>query len=498
MIKKTLQLGVFIFALFITVLLIPAAASANAVKDITQEGLDFLTDPPTETTVYTAGDGTVTYEPAQNGQNAVITLENATINGKQTAYYQGQNKASAAILTAGNVDMVLQGKNTITVTNNETHGLFCFNGNMNVKGSGSLTIDIQAELNGHPGIHVLCGQGAAEDMGNFTISGGNIALILSQKEHFSYGLSAYKDITVEESSLSIENGSCAVVSTGGNINIRNAFISCSDFNDKGIYAPNGDIAVEGENTELKITSLKDEPYAVGIYAEGLKGSSDISISGGVIDISVGQSGICTDGGGNIMVSGGRISTKAENNDIEGSAVGLWATGKVDIIGGTLYASGMAGTGVGIYSDVSVSVSGGDVTAKGSSQAVSHVPDMGEYTDPVITAATDFEGNLKEDFIAEEFEKYRYLHIAPKDRQYTISYENGRATINAAKDTEAVVIFKAYDSSDRLIDLEVKETSLFEGENIIETENFTPGEGSIKIMIWDSMGNMSPLCGSEIF
>ena len=40
--------------------------------------------------------------------------------------------------------------------------------------------------------------------------------------------------------------------------------------------------------------------------------------------------------------------------------------------------------------------------------------------------------------------------------------------------------------------------VFEGENIIETENFTPGEGSIKIMIWDSMGNMSPLCGSEIF
>ena len=494
MLMKELQSKLLLFVLFITCLLLPRVVSANTQNDITQEGIDFLTDPPKETMVYTAGEGTVTYEPAQNGRNAVITLENATINGKQTAYYQGQNWASAAILMAGNVDMVLQGENKITITKNYTQGLFCFNGNLNVKGSGDLTIDIQAALNGPSGIEVLCGKDATEDMGNFALTGGNITLRLPPDDPWSYCLSANKDVTIEDGGLSIENGSCSIVSIGGDIKIRSAAVSCKDFNDTGLYAFDGDVIVEGENTVLTIAALENEPYSLGIFAEGQNGSPAISISGGMIEIAAGQSGICTDGGGSITVSGGKVSTKAENTDPEISAVGLWATGRVDIMGGTLHASGIADLGLGIYSDISISVSGGDVTAQGTSQAISTVPDTDAYKKLVITAATDFEGKLKEDFSAENVESYRYLHIIPEVGRYIIRYENDCAMINASQATEAVVIFAAYDDS-RLIDLEVKVTNLLEGENVITPEHFLLDEGKIKVVLWDSISDMNPLCGA---
>lgn len=89
MLKKKLRQRLLLFVLVFTCLLVPAAALANTPIDITDTGVNFLTDPPTETTVYKAGEGTVTYEPAQNGQSAVITLENATINGCQSTDYQG-------------------------------------------------------------------------------------------------------------------------------------------------------------------------------------------------------------------------------------------------------------------------------------------------------------------------------------------------------------------------------------------------------------------------
>ena len=497
MLKKKLQPGLYLLVLFITCLLIPATVSANTPKDITQEGVNFLTDPPTEKTVYTAGNGTVTYEPAQNGQGAVVTLENATINGCQSTHYEGRNPATAAILMGGNVDMVLMGENKITVTNEYAYGLFCYNGNLNVKGCGSLTIDIRVKLNGSRGISILNGKDAADDMGNFTLTEGNITLSLLPNDYF-YCLSAGKDVIVEEGALSIKGGSCSVVSIKGDINIRNATVSCKDFDNAGLYTFNGDIVVEGENTDLNIGALKDEPYSFGVYAEGQSGSPAILINGGTVDILAGQSGIYTGGGGNITISGGRVSTKAENTAADISAVGLWATGKVNVTGGTVYASGVADTGVGIYSDVSIAVSGGDVTAKGTLQAISHVPDTGEYENPVIMAAPDFEGDRKEAFSAEKLESYRYLHISSGYEQYKIHYENGSATITAAESAEVVVIFAAYDDSKRLIDLEMKEISLSKGENVISTEHFTPGNGKIKVMLWDSMSYMIPICCSETF
>lgn len=90
MLKKKLRQRLLLFVLVFTCLLVPAAALANTPIDITDTGVNFLTDPPTETTVYKAGEGTVTYEPAQNGQSAVITLENATITDASPLIIRGK------------------------------------------------------------------------------------------------------------------------------------------------------------------------------------------------------------------------------------------------------------------------------------------------------------------------------------------------------------------------------------------------------------------------
>lgn len=156
--------------------------SEAAVQDITETGIDFLTQSPMEEVVYTAGEGTVTYTPAENDKNAVITLENATINGSTKAYYQDASAATAAILAAGNIDLVLMGENRITITKAYNNGLFFFNGNVTVKGPGSVVVDTTAAaLNGPPAFFVLNGKNATADMGNFILESGDIRIQVQEK-----------------------------------------------------------------------------------------------------------------------------------------------------------------------------------------------------------------------------------------------------------------------------------------------------------------------------
>ncbi len=492
--KRICLLVVFAFFMLVR---IGVSAGNEPLKDVTQEGVDFLSEVPVETTVYAAGNGTVTYEPAQNGQNAVITLKDATINGQQTANYQGVNSASAAILASGNIDLELVGENKISVSKQYAYGLFFFNGNVSIKGSGSLTIDVLTPLNGGSGIKILNGRDATEDMGNFTLSDGSVTINM-QKGDVSYCLSAGSDVTVEDGALMIKGGSCSVISMSGDINIRNAYVSCEEFDDSGLFTYDGNVCVDGENTVLNISALKDEPYTIGIYTGSESGIPAVSIESGTVDISAGQGGIYVDGGGDITVAGGHVLSKAQNDSSDIDAVGLWATGKVSIIDGIVEASGISNFGIGIYSDTSIVVTGGDVTAKGTKQAVSHVPDTSAYEDPIIKAASDFDGEFQEDFSAEKLAAYRFFNITDRVIQYEIQYENGQAMIMAPKASDAVVVFAAYDDIGILTDLEVKEVSLSEGRNVIESVSFAPDEGTGKLILLDSMSNMAPLCKTEAF
>lgn len=393
--------------------------------------------------------------------------------------------------------MVLFGENKITVTEKYTQGLFFFNGNVNIDGPGSLSIEILTDLSGPPGIGLLNRKNAEPTMGNFTLRGGSIHLSLALND-FSYCLSAGKNITLEGGTLTTEGGSCSIVSTGGNIDILNAAVSCKDFDDCGLLTNNGDISIAGEDTLLNISALKDTPYTIGISAEKRAGTPHILINGGTVNISAAQGGIYADSGGDITVSEGKISVKAESADSGSAAVGIWATGIVNIADGTVSASGIANTGVGIYSDISITVSGGDVTAKGSTQAVSHAPDMTGYKYADIIAAVDFEGYQKEDFSPEEIENYQYLHISPTTAQCSVKYENGQAIIEVSQSTDAAVIFAFYNAAGRLTDFEIQNISLSEGENVVIPRHFPSYEGNAKIMLWNNISDIRPLCESEFF
>lgn len=115
--------------------------AAQPAGDITDTGIDFLTNPPQQEVTYTAGQGTVTYTPETDG-SAVITMENASINGSvKGVLYQSPNRASAALFARGKIDLVLIGENTITVTEKGTQGVFLYDSDVTVKGTGSLIVD---------------------------------------------------------------------------------------------------------------------------------------------------------------------------------------------------------------------------------------------------------------------------------------------------------------------------------------------------------------------
>lgn len=67
-----------------------AYAAAEGASDITQSGVDFINAAPEETTVYKAGEGSVTYIPAQTDGTAEIVLENAEIHSGTKVNYKPQ------------------------------------------------------------------------------------------------------------------------------------------------------------------------------------------------------------------------------------------------------------------------------------------------------------------------------------------------------------------------------------------------------------------------
>ena len=445
MVKNRMGAVLFILLVFSAFWIGIGTVSAAAAENITETGVDFLTEPPVQETVYTAGAGTVTYTPAENGKHAVITMENATINGrKKGVAYQGVNKVSSPLLAAGFVDLVLIGENTITVKHSETYGLFFFNGSVTVKDPGSLTIDTTAGAWGALGIKVLNGSAAAEGMGNFTLESGNIVISL-HPDDYQVCLSATKNITVNGGSLSTSCGTGAVISAGGDISVSGGKVECRDFSNEGLATYDGNIRISGDHTIVDISSLVEETFNLSAeHREGHDGAGRIEIAGGTVRISSGYAGV--------------------------------------------------------FSDCSVIINGGNVTVRGLEQAFMVAPDCSGYPNPEIVAATDFEGTQITDYIPENIDYYRYLQIVSSAvGQFAILYEDGQVFIEASLPTNAIVFFAAYDSAEGLVDLGINEVNLAEGINRIESDDFLfDGKRTIKIMVWSKLENLKPLCAPKQF
>ena len=495
MLKNKLLSFVLVMLLVSTVL--PGFhVSAKTAGDITQTGIDFLTQPPTQEVIFTAGRGKVTYTPAKEGANALIIFENASINGsvKDVTDLNGQ-KISAALVAGGNVDLILIGVNTITVKDSATHGLALYNSNVTISGSGSLTVDVTgASTSGLSPIYI---SKKSVDNGKLTLKSGSLTVKL-QTGDFADGILAANGVAVSGGSLLVEGGNCSVTCARGDFSITGGTVTCKDFGLYGFSVADGNVNISGTQTAVSIISQA----SVGISSERAKNNPEtgnVYISGGTVDIASVIFGIYADYGGNVTISGGDVTIKSEDYGNIGGAIGIMSSGgAVAITGGTVYTSGTCAAGMegyGIYVEEGpIAISDGSVTAKGTLQAMSSAPNITEYRNPRITAATDIDGKQPANYISDNIDNYRYLQIEPVLEQYSICYENGRISIEATHPAQADVLFVAYDASGALVDVEIKSVLLLEGTNKVDPNNFSfDTSQTVKIMLWNDTDSMKPLC-----
>lgn len=77
--------------------------------------------------------------------------------------------------------------------------------------------------------------------------------------------------------------------------------------------------------------------------------------------------------------------------------------------------------------------------------------------------------------------------------YSIKYENGSAYVTVPQDGTYTVIFAAYDNG-KLTGLSVQPVTVEKGETTVTPENFT-ANGTVKVMLWESITSMKALCKS---
>ena len=87
--------------------------------------------------------------------------------------------------------------------------------------------------------------------------------------------------------------------------------------------------------------------------------------------------------------------------------------------------------------------------------------------------------------------------AAPDNAFSIKYKDGKAVVTAKQDGKYTVIFASYDGSGKLLSVSAEDRTLQEGQNepIAPAEDFTTG-ARVKVMLWDSLKGMTPLCGSD--
>lgn len=129
----------FSLLLLVCLCLLPQIALADeADNSFPTNGITI--DSTTAAFVYTAGEGTVTYTPATETKNATLTMNNATIVVSDTA-----SNNDAAIWTKNiDIDILLQGTNSITNSDENGKAIYTSNGVLSItaKNNGSLTTSV--------------------------------------------------------------------------------------------------------------------------------------------------------------------------------------------------------------------------------------------------------------------------------------------------------------------------------------------------------------------
>lgn len=523
--------------------------------DITETGIDFITSQPAETTVYTAGSGTLTYSPATETEPAIITLNNATINGAvENVSYWSNNKETAAILAKDDVNLVLEGDNNINITNQYAGGMFFYDSNLNISGNGNLTID-STKLSSTTFLKDMLikvlGKYGNEDFnnkesGNVVIDSGNITLS-ALPGRARQCLNIHHNFTMNGGILTVNGGKSSIYTVMGDMNIQGGKIYSNQSTSNGLYSKDGNITLSN-NSVLEITGKDSYKFGINtgnksysqdewVYTKG-----DITIDNATVNITDAYVGMYTPYGGNVNIISGNVTCDAfycgiysegdftmdngilnikELEDVMNG--GIYATnltindGKVDVSAndpsgsedvyglcsdnGTIQINGgdisihtSSADTVKNYSITSptIDINSGILKIQSSGQSFGTAPNIDDYSNAVVVAGTDIDGTVTEEYIPENISSYKYFNIFPKG--YSVKYENGVAKISSEQAVNDVsVIFAAYNENKQLIDCEIKPFNLRAcSDNIVTPDNFDPQDGTVKVMVWNSLDTIEPL------
>ena len=270
---KIRKLAGFALALAFAMAMLPAMAFADtSYYDLYVNGERFTSD----NLAIECGEGTATYDPATQ----TLTLDNASITNAlgSGGIYSG--------LTS-DLNIVLQGENRITFDDNM--GVMA-TGNIELSGSGSLTIDVAGETK--DGISAAGNVSVHGTTLNINAPGGigiasDGSVFVDNAKLTSHALYAGVDavnLTIKNSSVvdisaTENNRNAAFISsrgsaTGGNLSISNSNVVAKSFF-PGLFA-SGNLTVDGGSVQS--TSTADS----GLWARGdltIKGGAKVTLEG---------------------------------------------------------------------------------------------------------------------------------------------------------------------------------------------------------------------------
>ena len=349
-----------------------AYAAAEGASDITQSGVDFINAAPEETTVYKAGEGSVTYIPAQTDGAAEIVLENAEIHSGTKVNYKSQHWAYAAVAATGDVKLILKGDNRVYLhSQSHNNPLLFYDSNVVVSGDGMLTIDRENASDKNNDVipfHVRSDDdlsGNEEEYaksGNFVLESGTISL--NAGSAFGEGcLTVINNVKILGGKIQTYGQTHGIYSVNGDVEISGGNVRAEEFSSSGVYAKRGDIKVGGD-AKLYVSSYKNSSTS------GIKAVNNVKILGGKIQ-TYGQTHGIYSVNGDVEISGGNV--RAE----EFSSSGVYAKRGDIKVGGDakLYVSSYKDSSTSGIKAVNKDAKGGNVFFYGGETEVL-VPNIG--------------------------------------------------------------------------------------------------------------------------
>ena len=358
-----------------------AAEQAESV-DVTETGIDFISSVPGETVEYAAGEGTLTYIPADAEGVATIILDNAELYAGTRVNYWSNNNVYAGIAAKGDVTVILKGDSRIYSKESGINSAMLFyNSNVTVKGDGTLTIGYKGgsviNFNTEP-INVIADNDIKPEDPSYSLRGNLViesgTLVVHGEGAIGCGcVTVSNGIEINGGQLRTYGQMAGIYSVYDDIEINGGIVRAENFNEYGLYARRGDVTIN--DAESVYISSDARTTTVGISAGNRRYSDEcgtVTFNGGNTEIHTRFMGVfaqSTDSGdaGKIEFNGGTADIEISGGT-ENKSAALCAKGSAaDIIikGGTINAA-LSGDSTdfvaGMYADRSIIIENGDVVS----------------------------------------------------------------------------------------------------------------------------------------